>query len=237
MVINLDFPSDPETFIHRVGRTGRFGSYGVAVSFITSTDDENRLKLLSETYSVTLEELPSPIPADIFILEVETPGATPYPQQTQQQPRTHVQTFNYFQPPRNQQKFQTEVGIAPAILETLANQQNHHPQYPTSQQQDGGQQPRARQASALQQLQQQQHQQQHHLQYEERGRARVFYDPGELPKNAPVLQYIKEKGWPEPRPLHKLMVSLTNANTNTSCLPCHVLILLGNRRMVTPKIS
>lgn len=37
-VINYDFPRDPEVYIHRIGRTGRAGATGLAISFCTSED-------------------------------------------------------------------------------------------------------------------------------------------------------------------------------------------------------
>ncbi|GIL45497.1 hypothetical protein Vafri_2724 [Volvox africanus] len=38
LVINLDLPYDAATYMHRVGRTGRFGSRGVCVSFVTAAE-------------------------------------------------------------------------------------------------------------------------------------------------------------------------------------------------------
>jgi ATP-dependent RNA helicase DeaD len=35
-VINFDIPEDPENYVHRIGRTGRIGADGVAVSFVTA---------------------------------------------------------------------------------------------------------------------------------------------------------------------------------------------------------
>ncbi len=40
-VINYDLTSEPETYVHRIGRTGRAGATGTAVSFCTSQDHEN----------------------------------------------------------------------------------------------------------------------------------------------------------------------------------------------------
>ena len=36
VVANLDLPPDAATYMHRVGRTGRFGTHGLAVTFLTS---------------------------------------------------------------------------------------------------------------------------------------------------------------------------------------------------------
>jgi ATP-dependent RNA helicase RhlE len=33
-VINFDLPNIPETYVHRIGRTGRAGNGGVAISFV-----------------------------------------------------------------------------------------------------------------------------------------------------------------------------------------------------------
>lgn len=38
MVVNFDLPRDPETYVHRIGRTGRAGREGIAVSFATQRD-------------------------------------------------------------------------------------------------------------------------------------------------------------------------------------------------------
>jgi ATP-dependent RNA helicase DDX6/DHH1 len=38
VVINFDFPRNAETYLHRIGRSGRFGHLGVAVNLITYED-------------------------------------------------------------------------------------------------------------------------------------------------------------------------------------------------------
>ena len=35
VVINFDFPNKSETYLHRIGRSGRFGHFGLAINFIT----------------------------------------------------------------------------------------------------------------------------------------------------------------------------------------------------------
>eukprot|EP00951_Prasinocladus_malaysianus_P047586 scaffold651137_cov53-Prasinocladus_malaysianus.AAC.1 len=35
LVINFDLPSEPENYLHRIGRSGRFGRKGVAINFVT----------------------------------------------------------------------------------------------------------------------------------------------------------------------------------------------------------
>lgn len=41
VVINFDFPRYSETYLHRIGRSGRFGRYGLAINFITDDDKHN----------------------------------------------------------------------------------------------------------------------------------------------------------------------------------------------------
>ena len=36
IVINYDFPDESDQYLHRVGRAGRFGTKGLAISFISS---------------------------------------------------------------------------------------------------------------------------------------------------------------------------------------------------------
>ena len=40
-VINYSLPEDPEDYVHRIGRTGRAGNEGVAISFVTEDDAFN----------------------------------------------------------------------------------------------------------------------------------------------------------------------------------------------------
>jgi len=39
-VINYDFPKNMDDYVHRIGRTGRAGAKGIAVSFINPEDDQ-----------------------------------------------------------------------------------------------------------------------------------------------------------------------------------------------------
>lgn len=39
-IINYDLPEDPENYVHRIGRTGRMGADGVAISFVTPEEGE-----------------------------------------------------------------------------------------------------------------------------------------------------------------------------------------------------
>ncbi|KAG6482305.1 hypothetical protein ZIOFF_058936 [Zingiber officinale] len=64
LVINYDLPTQPENYLHRIGRSGRFGRKGVAINFV-SRDDERMLFDIQKFYNVVIEELPSNV-ADLI---------------------------------------------------------------------------------------------------------------------------------------------------------------------------
>merc|ERR1712022_82663 len=61
IVINYDFPEESDQYLHRVGRAGRFGTKGLAISFISSDTDESILKQVQERFAVAVPELPESI--------------------------------------------------------------------------------------------------------------------------------------------------------------------------------
>lgn len=60
LVINFDLPRTKETYIHRIGRSGRYGRKGVAINFVTERDLKN-LDELKEFYNTKIEEMPQNI--------------------------------------------------------------------------------------------------------------------------------------------------------------------------------
>jgi len=62
LVINYDLPKNTESYIHRIGRSGRFGRKGVAINFVT-LDDGAALKSLENFYNTQIEEMPNNIAA------------------------------------------------------------------------------------------------------------------------------------------------------------------------------
>ncbi|KAI5747439.1 hypothetical protein M8J77_014562 [Diaphorina citri] len=57
LVINYDLPNNRELYIHRIGRSGRFGRKGVAISFVKS-DDIRILRDIEQYYSTQIDEMP-----------------------------------------------------------------------------------------------------------------------------------------------------------------------------------
>lgn len=73
VAVNYDMPDSPtapgatdkesvasaaDTYLHRVGRAGRFGTKGVAVSFLSSERDEAVIRAVEERFTAKIEEYP-----------------------------------------------------------------------------------------------------------------------------------------------------------------------------------
>ena len=57
LVICYDLPQSRELYIHRIGRSGRFGRKGVAINFVTN-EDVRILRDIEQFYSTQIEEMP-----------------------------------------------------------------------------------------------------------------------------------------------------------------------------------
>ena len=57
LVINFDLPRNKETYIHRIGRSGRYGRKGTAINFITD-EDTAHMKEIEDFYNTKIEEMP-----------------------------------------------------------------------------------------------------------------------------------------------------------------------------------
>jgi len=64
LVINFDLPQSLENYLHRIGRSGRFGRKGVAINFVTP-DAVRTLKDIERYYHTQIEEMPMDI-ADLL---------------------------------------------------------------------------------------------------------------------------------------------------------------------------
>ena len=61
IVINYDYPDQSDQYLHRVGRAGRFGTKGLAISFISRPEDEEILKQVQSRFAVQIPELPDQV--------------------------------------------------------------------------------------------------------------------------------------------------------------------------------
>ena len=61
VVINYDAPADADSYLHRVGRAGRFGTKGLAISFVSSDADSEVLQKIQERFTVAIPTLPDTV--------------------------------------------------------------------------------------------------------------------------------------------------------------------------------
>jgi ATP-dependent RNA helicase UAP56/SUB2 len=54
LAINYDLPGDAASYLHRVGRAGRFGTKGLSISFVSSEADEQVMKEIEKRFEVAL---------------------------------------------------------------------------------------------------------------------------------------------------------------------------------------
>lgn len=59
LVVNYDVPSSASDYLHRIGRSGRFGRRGLAVTLIAGTDDLRQLTSIARYYQIAISPAPS----------------------------------------------------------------------------------------------------------------------------------------------------------------------------------
>ena len=98
VVINFDFPKNAETYLHRIGRSGRFGHLGLAINLINWEDRHNLYKIETEL-GTEIQPIPSVIEKKLYVYD--TPETIPRPisapqnqQQQQSQAQQQVQQNN-----------------------------------------------------------------------------------------------------------------------------------------------
>lgn len=69
VVFNYDLPLDEEYYVHRIGRTGRAGKSGTAISFVTGRRDMLRLKDLERYIKTNISKMDTPSAADLVELK------------------------------------------------------------------------------------------------------------------------------------------------------------------------
>ncbi|CAB4303306.1 unnamed protein product [Prunus armeniaca] len=67
IVINYDMPDSADTYLHRVGRAGRFGTKGLAITFVSSASDSDVLNQVQSRFEVDIKELPEQIDTSTYI--------------------------------------------------------------------------------------------------------------------------------------------------------------------------
>jgi ATP-dependent RNA helicase DDX6/DHH1 len=67
VVINFDFPRTSETYLHRIGRSGRGGHLGLAINLITADDRQNLYKIEREL-ATEIKPIPAVIDPSLYCL-------------------------------------------------------------------------------------------------------------------------------------------------------------------------
>ena len=61
IVVNYDMPDNADSYLHRVGRAGRFGTKGLGITFVSTAEDSQTLNQVQERFEVNITELPDKI--------------------------------------------------------------------------------------------------------------------------------------------------------------------------------
>ncbi|EJT76027.1 ATP-dependent RNA helicase DHH1 [Gaeumannomyces tritici R3-111a-1] len=76
VVINFDFPKNAETYLHRIGRSGRYGHLGLAINLI-NWDDRFNLYNIERDLGTEIQPIPSTIDKSLYVYE--NPESIPRP--------------------------------------------------------------------------------------------------------------------------------------------------------------
>ncbi|XP_078001496.1 uncharacterized protein LOC144453987 [Glandiceps talaboti] len=66
LVVNLDVPYDAKTYLHRIGRAGRFGTQGIAVTYAASGQEYHQLLTIQQDCHIAMKKLPDTITSDLM---------------------------------------------------------------------------------------------------------------------------------------------------------------------------
>lgn len=71
IVFNYDMPENSDSYLHRVARAGRFGTKGLAISFVSTEDDAATINSVQERFLVGVGELPEEIETSSYLQNYE----------------------------------------------------------------------------------------------------------------------------------------------------------------------
>ncbi|KAL0468288.1 ATP-dependent RNA helicase [Neurospora intermedia] len=124
VVINFDFPKNAETYLHRIGRSGRYGHLGLAINLI-NWDDRFNLYNIERDLGTEIQPIPQTIDKSLYVYE--NPESIPRPISTfkpiAQQPQQQLQQSQRPQQSQQQQHFSTQTQPSNQLPPQQGNQQ------------------------------------------------------------------------------------------------------------------
>lgn len=104
LVVNYDLPNIPETYVHRIGRTGRAKASGIALSFC-ATDERPFLRDIQKLINQTIEVVDHPFKEDGATNPTEKPVQTAHkPSKNARKKSTRRKNDNFKRNPKNNQQ-------------------------------------------------------------------------------------------------------------------------------------
>ncbi|KAG0042778.1 DExD/H-box ATP-dependent RNA helicase dhh1 [Gryganskiella cystojenkinii] len=131
VVINFDFPKNAETYLHRIGRSGRFGHLGLAINLITYEDRFNLYKIEQEL-GTEIQAIPPVIDKRLYV----APSALDA-EQHQQAANHHEEQQKLIHQKQQQQQIQNHHQQQQHQMGHHHQQQQHQQQQHHQQQQNG----------------------------------------------------------------------------------------------------
>ncbi len=119
VVINFDFPKNSETYLHRIGRSGRFGHLGLAINLVTYEDRFSLYKIEQEL-GTEIQPIPQSIDRSLYVAPTgseDTPVNRPpqQPQLTNQQQQQQHRNGQHTQQYQNHVSEQQRTNGVPAV--------------------------------------------------------------------------------------------------------------------------
>ena len=116
VVINFDFPKNSETYLHRIGRSGRFGHLGLAINLVTYEDRFNLYRIENEL-GTEIQPIPQHIDKGLYV----APGAINDSNEQQPQKAKQGQAQQPAQPQQQRQGPPPPAQAAPQVVYQSAN--------------------------------------------------------------------------------------------------------------------
>ena len=67
IVINYDMPDSADTYLHRVGRAGRFGTKGLGITFVSNEKDTEVLNDVQSRFEINIQPLPEDVDVNTYM--------------------------------------------------------------------------------------------------------------------------------------------------------------------------